>query len=137
MTVNLVSILKNVGINTGYFFLGFITGTIIDLVFALIYKKIDPERVKYSPKVIFVLIIQLLVLIAVLYGLLALKKGQSGDSTIHTFMIHFGFVTSQFYLFDYLSKYIGSLLMKYPNKFPLRPVRDIQKNSTYETDENA
>lgn len=125
--MSIMSIAKSVGINTGYFLFGFIVGTLIDLVFALIYKKIDPDREKYSTRVILVLVLQLLVIVGVLATLLTFKKQQTEEASTNTFMMHFGFITSQFYLMDYISKYIGSLLMRYPDKFPERPVRDLKR----------
>lgn len=122
-----VSSITNLLKSTSYFIFGFVTGTFIDLFFAMVYKRLAFAEKRYNSQVILVMIIHLLVLVGVLSWLLNLKHKQTEDHRIYTFMIHFGFVSSQFYLFDYISKYVGVLLMKYPDKFPERPVRDTKK----------
>lgn len=124
--MTLVEAIKKTAMSTGYFILGFLCGTMIDLIFGLVYNKLDPAKPGYHRRLITFVVLQLFAVVSVLSLIINIRENTTGQKTIYMFMVHIGFISSQFYLFDYLSKYVGEYLMKYPGKFPLRPSREIK-----------
>lgn len=114
--------IRHTASSTGYFILGFLCGTLLDLLFSVFYKKLDPVKPGYHTRLLILVIIQLFMVVSILSLILNIKERTSGQTVIYMFMMHIGVVTSQFYLFDYISKYVESYLVK----FPLRTPREIQ-----------
>lgn len=110
--------LKHTASSTGYFILGFLCGTMLDLIFSVFYKKLDPKKSGHRTRLIILVIIQLFIVVSILSLILNIKERTSGQTVIYMFMMHIGVVSSQFYLFDYISKYVESYIVKFPLRSP-------------------
>lgn len=117
-------LLKWTGVNTLYFIAGFMCGTVVDILFAILYRRLDNTSKTYHRNLAIIIVLQLIVIVTMLSTILTLNDTDTYHH-VRIFMLHFGVISSQFYLFDYISKYIGSFLMKYPDKFPSRPFRTL------------
>lgn len=89
--------LKDTFIGTSEFIIGFILGTILDVMFFKLYKKIDPEE--KNNKILFtMIIIQLFILIFLIS--LTIKYVKIEDN-MGNFFLRLGIITSQLFLLEF------------------------------------
>lgn len=81
------------------FFLGFIIGTIFDIIFSRIYKKLDPDE-NNNVLLFFILIVQLYIIFVILFGFEFIINKIKYDNFAGTYPFRFGLLSSQVFMME-------------------------------------
>jgi hypothetical protein len=98
-------ILKNTVIGFTELLAGIAIGTIIDIMFYKLYKKIDPTM-NNNKKLVFFVIIQTFLAIFVYCSLLKFMNAKCGDNITGAFF-SIGFLSTQIFIFEFTMKRFG------------------------------